>query len=332
MNGGIEPQATPPSAGAELLNLQLRVPAAASGQRLDQYLATVWPQFSRSQLQQWIKGAQLTVSGQAVKTSQRIWGGEEVILRAELERHDEFQAEDIPLQLLYEDEDVLVVNKPAGMVVHPAAGNWQGTLVNALLHYDTQLERLPRAGIVHRLDKDTSGALLVARHGEARQRLVAAMQQRLIKRHYVALVWGKAVLQTTVDAAIGRHPRERTRMAVTHSGKAARTHLFREQQWQHAARLRAELESGRTHQIRVHCAHIGLPLVGDPTYGRRHLPKSLAPELAEQIVAFPRQALHAYHLAFQQPMGEEWVSLTSPLPDDLRALITAFEKYDGGRP
>ena len=305
-----------------------RVPPQQAGQRVDQVAAQLFSAFSRSQLQQWIKQGDLRVDGVPAKASQRLVGGELLQLQAALEKHDEHRAEAIPLNLLYEDESLLVVNKPAGMVVHPAAGNWSGTLVNALLHYDAALEVLPRAGIVHRLDKDTSGALLVARSSAVRQQLVTAMQARHITRQYVALVWGRPPPRVTVDEPIGRHPRERTRMAVVAGGKPARTHLFRDQVWRHACGIRAQLDSGRTHQIRVHCSHQGWPLVGDPVYGRRRLPAALAPPLVAVLTGFQRQALHAYELSFEHPVQRRPIFCQAPLPADLQALCQAFADYD----
>lgn len=312
----------------QTIDCSARTPAAASGQRLDQVAAALFPDYSRSQLQIWIKQGALTVDGVKAKASQRLVGGEHVQLTAQLAAHDEFRAEDIALDLLYEDNELLVVNKPVGLVVHPAAGNWSGTLQNALLHFDPALAALPRAGIVHRLDKDTSGALVVARTMASRQALVAAMQERRIERRYIALAWGQPRPTFSVDAPIGRHPRERTRMAVVASGKPARTHLTRIERWRHGAWLEARLESGRTHQIRVHCTHAGYPLVGDPVYGRNKLPADLAPELAQRVSAFQRQALHARHLALVHPVSGELLEWQAPVPDDLAELIAAFREYD----
>lgn len=307
---------------------RLRLEPSAAGQRLDQLAASLFPQFSRSQLQQWIKQGQLRINGVRVKPSQRLHGGELLELEAELEKHDEFQAQDIPLDVIYQDEYLLVVNKPVGMVVHPAAGNWDGTLVNALLHFDHRLEILPRAGIIHRLDKDTSGALLIGRTPEVRQDLVDMMQARQIRRRYLALVWGRPESELTIDVPIGRHPRERTRMAVVANGKAARTHCMRQQRWAHAAALRVQLDTGRTHQIRVHCSHQGFPLIGDQVYGRKRTPQDLDPRIQLLLKDFQRQALHAYELAFQHPVKDETLCLTAPVPEDMEQLIEAFEAHD----
>ena len=310
------------------LEFSQRLDMSYAGQRLDQAAVSLFPEFSRNQLQAWIKQGQLSLNGKAVKASQRLQGGELLELQAELEKHDDYVAQPMDLDFLYEDEHLLVVNKPVGMVVHPAAGNWDGTLVNGLLHFDPSLEVLPRAGIIHRLDKDTSGALLIGRTPEVRQRLVDMMQERLIRRRYYALVWGRPEHAMTIDAPIGRHPRERTRMAVVSAGKPARTHCRREQRWAHAAALRIQLDTGRTHQIRVHCSHVGYPLVGDPSYGKKRLPADLDPRLALQLKHFERQALHAYELAFDHPVSSAPLCLHAAQPGDIQSLVQAFDDYD----
>ncbi|GAB4201695.1 MAG: RluA family pseudouridine synthase [Wenzhouxiangellaceae bacterium] len=304
------------------------VPQQLAGQRLDQVAAELFADYSRSQLQQWIKSGELLVDQRPGKRSQRLVGGEQLTLQARLEAHDEHRAEAIPLDILYQDDDLLVINKPAGLVVHPAAGNWSGTLQNALLHFDPELAVMPRAGIIHRLDKETSGALLVARNPAVRQALVEALQAREVERRYIALVWGRPPATATVDAPIGRHPRQRTRMTVLSSGKPAVTHLRREAVWQHACKVEARLETGRTHQIRVHCSHLGYPLVGDPVYGRRKPPAGLAPELAAMLATFQRQALHAWRLALDHPRDGQRLEIEAPVATDLAELIAACERYD----
>lgn len=311
------------------VSLSATAPLDCNGQRLDQVAAALFDEFSRRQLQQWIKQGQLQLDGGKGKASQRLVGGETLTIEAELEKHDESLPEDIPLNILYQDEHLIVVNKPTGMVVHPGAGNWRGTLVNGLLHFDKRLEIMPRAGIIHRLDKDTSGALIIGRTPEVRQQLVDMMQERLIQRRYMALVWGRPPQEFSVDEPIGRHSRERTRMAVVHSGKPACTHLFRQQRWGHAAQLIAELETGRTHQIRVHCLHEGYPLVGDPVYGKKRQPNNtLDPRLQLALSHFQRQALHAFQLNFEHPVTGEELALECPPPQDLLDLISAFDAFD----
>jgi len=305
------------------------IPAAAAGRRFDQQVAALFPEFSRNQLQHWIRQGALRLGGRQVKPGQRVAGGERVELSATIEAHDEHRAEAIPLEILYQDESLLVIAKPPGLVVHPAAGNWTGTLQNALLHYDPNLAALPRAGLIHRLDKETSGALLVARTTAVRVSLVAALKERRIERRYDVLVWGRLPAPLTVDVPLGRDPRRRTRMAATPAGKPARTHFSLRQQWRHAAWLEARLETGRTHQIRVHAAHAGLPVIGDPLYGRRKPPAALTAPLAAHVASFKRQALHAREIRFTHPVSGIPLTFKAQRPADLEALIAVFREQDG---
>ncbi len=330
MSSGAPPTTRPASVPGTPLHRRAVVPATAAGQRFDRTAAALLAEFSRSQLQQWILDGALTLDGRRVRPGQRLAGGERLELSTRIVAHDEHRPESIPLAVLYEDADLLVIAKPPGLVVHPAAGNWSGTLQNALLHFDPALAALPRAGLVHRLDKDTSGLLLVARRDEVRRRLAEQLKARDIHRRYDALVWGRPPAEVTVDAPIGRDPRRRTRMAVTAGGKPARTHFRRREQWHHAAWLIAELETGRTHQIRVHAAHLGLPLAGDPVYGRRKPPADLAAPLAGQLAAFKRQALHAREIRFTHPVSGAALAFKAPRPPDLEALIAAFREHDAG--
>jgi 23S rRNA pseudouridine1911/1915/1917 synthase len=273
-------------------------------------------------LQQWIRDGNVWLDGRSCKPKQRLRGGEQIRVAVVLDPRVESLPQAIPLRILYEDEALLVVDKPPDLVVHPAAGNPDGTLLNALLHHDPQLARLPRAGIVHRLDKDTSGLLVVARSASAHKLLVEQLQARQISREYRALVQGRLVAGGTVDAPVGRHPRHRTRMAVVGHGRPAMTHYRVLERFAAHTWLAVHLETGRTHQIRVHMAHIHHPLVGDRQYaGRPRLPKGADDSLLQALRAFPRQALHACRLALRHPASGEPVVWTSPLPADLSRLL-----------
>jgi len=296
-----------------------------AGQRLDQALAALFTDFSRSRLQQWIREGRVRVDGRVLRGRDRVAGGELVDLDAILESQGEVGPEAIPLAIVYQDDHLLVIDKPADLVVHPAAGNWEGTLQNALLHADPGLAVLPRSGIVHRLDKDTSGLLVVARTPAAHKRLVDALQARAVKREYRAVVAGAVVAGGTVEAPIGRHPTARTRMAVTTAGKPAVTHFRVLERFRAHSYLRVNLETGRTHQIRVHLAHIRHPIVGDPVYGGRpQLPPQPAPALVEVLRAFGRQALHAHRLGLAHPVSGDWLEWESPIPADMARLLDAL--------
>ncbi|MBL8391251.1 MAG: 23S rRNA pseudouridine(1911/1915/1917) synthase RluD [Candidatus Accumulibacter sp.] len=299
----------------------LNVPAECGGQRLDQVLARLLAQHSRSRLQGWIRAGRVAVGGTAVlEPRHRLWAGEQIELaEAPDERAESSAPEDIPLQVVYEDASLLVIDKPAGLVVHPGSGNWRGTLLNALLHRSPELGRLPRAGIVHRLDKDTSGLMVVARTLEAQTDLVRQLQARSVRRHYHALARGLVEESGTVDAPIGRHPTQRTRMAVVSTGKAARTHYRVLERFVHCTLIECALESGRTHQIRVHMTAAGHPLVGDPTYGSgvSRLPKG---------PPFPRQALHASRLALRHPLTGDAMRWRSALPADMAELLESLRR------
>jgi 23S rRNA pseudouridine1911/1915/1917 synthase len=305
----------------------LRLPPQAAGRRLDQALAEALPEYSRSRLKRWIDGGQLRVDGRVPRPRDIVAGGERVLLDAAAEDAVDSVAQPMPLDIVWQDPDVLVVNKPAGLVVHPGAGNPDRTLQNALLAIDARLARLPRAGIIHRLDKDTTGLLIVARNDAARDALVAALTAREIHREYQAVCVGVMTAGGTVDAPIDRHPVDRLRMTVRSSGRDAVTHYrvigrFRRHTW-----VRVVLETGRTHQIRLHLAHAGYPLVGDPVYGRRlEIPKGATPGLDEALRGFRRQALHAAKLEFPHPKGSGAVEVTAPLPADLVALIAALRQ------
>lgn len=311
----------------EFIELEIDIGAEAAGFRLDQALAERWPDFSRSRITGWIRQGEIEVDGRAVKPNFRLSGGERVALRAEIQPHDDNpRPQPIELDVRFQDEQVIVVNKPSGLVVHPGSGNPDGTLVNALLHLDPALEALPRAGLVHRLDKDTSGCLLVARTFGAHHRLIRAMKERLIKRHYQAMVWGEVIAGGAIDAAIGRHPVDRRRQVVTAGGRHAVTHYRVAARVAGGTLLNVALETGRTHQIRVHLAHVGFPIIGDPMYGRRGSPAGLSDEQREAWRGFRRQALHAAKLGFPHPGDGAEIVVEAPMPEDFRQLLAILEK------
>jgi 23S rRNA pseudouridine1911/1915/1917 synthase len=307
--------------------IEALVPAELAGKRFDQALAEMFPEFSRSRLSEWIKAGDALLDGALVRPRDPVRGGEPVTLSVRMEVETQALAEDIPLDLAYQDADVLVVNKPAGLVVHPGAGNPRGTLVNALLNFDPRLAELPRAGIVHRLDKDTSGLMVVARSLRARAALVEQLSEREVHRQYVAVVVGPMIAGGTVNAPIGRHATDRVRQAVVREGQGrdAKTHYRVRERFRAHTVVECRLETGRTHQIRVHMAHVKHPLIGDPLYGGSFkLPKAATPELTEALRGFKRQALHAEKLVFVHPVSGENISTESPLPADMLALIAAL--------
>jgi len=295
--------------------------------RLDQALARLFGDYSRSRLQGWIREGRVLVDGQPRKPRDKVVSGERIELRAVLERQVPVQAQEIPLEIVHEDEHLLVVSKPAGLVVHPAAGVADGTLQNALLYHDARLALLPRAGIVHRLDKETTGLMVVARSPVAHKRLVEALQARRIDRHYQALVVGRPTAGGRVEAPIGRHPVQRTRMAVVEGGKPAVTHYRIAEPLRIHTLLDVKLESGRTHQIRVHMAHIHYPLVGDPAYGGRlKLPPGADEETLQALRTFRRQALHARCLELEHPVTGEAMAWEAPLPEDFSSLLDVLRR------
>ncbi|MBU9293037.1 RluA family pseudouridine synthase [Burkholderia multivorans] len=317
-----------PSGGSDDAPRVVEVPASLAGERLDKALAQLFPEFSRSRLQSWIDAQRVRVDGAPAKIRQPVPLGATIELVPDLLPEQlAFTPEPVPLDIVYEDDALVVINKPAGLVVHPAAGNWSGTILNGLLHrYGDAAAGLPRAGIVHRLDKETSGLMVVARTLAAQTDLVRQLQARTVKRRYFALVWGAMPDEGTIDAPIGRDPRERTRMAVVTgaSGKPARTH-FRTVDtclWQRqpVSAIQCDLETGRTHQIRVHCSHVGHPLLGDPIYGRARGKRSVAPLPG----GFARQALHAWRLGLVHPVTGSAMQWRCPLPDDMTALVEAL--------
>jgi 23S rRNA pseudouridine1911/1915/1917 synthase len=322
------PAAGLPTAGAsaEFRAHELIVPAEAAGLRFDQALARALPQYSRARLKAWIESGAVQVDGRALRAKDRVLGGEQVRIHARLPPEERVQAEAMPLEVVFKDRALLVIDKPSGLVVHPGAGNARHTLQNALLALDPKLALVPRAGLVHRLDKDTSGLLVIARTPEAHTALVAAMASRQITREYLAVCTGVMTGGGTIDEPIGRHRTVRTRMAVRVDGRTAITHYRIEQRFRAHTLVRVTLETGRTHQIRVHLAHIGFPVVGDPVYGgRRRLPKDCSPALAAELQSFPRQALHAAFLRLTHPITHREHAWRSPLPSDMRELLAALE-------
>ncbi len=314
----------------ETIKLAARVPLELDGERLDQVAARLFPDYSRSRLQTWIKTGELLVDGEQRRPRDKVNEGDALAVDAQLVLEVGWQAQEIDLDLVYEDESILVLNKPAGLVVHPAAGHADGTLVNALLARVPELAQLPRAGIVHRLDMDTSGIMVVARTLSAHHHLVAQLQSRSVKREYCAVCIGAMTGGGTVDAPMGRHPKQRKKMAVLSAGgKPAITHYRVTQRFGHHTRIAVNLETGRTHQIRVHMAHRRYPLVGDPTYGGRpRIPKGASGELIEALRCFPRQALHAQVLGLVHPESGEEMRFECPLPADIVALLDILARED----
>jgi 23S rRNA pseudouridine1911/1915/1917 synthase len=301
----------------DIVPILLKLTPDACGLRLDKVLATLVPQYSRSRLQQWIESGRVTVDGEAARTKMTVFGDENIVILPQAAPEEQaFKPEPMALAIAYEDASIAVIDKPAGLVVHPAAGNWSGTLLNGLLHYIPAIAGVPRAGIVHRLDKETSGLMVVAKTLEAHTDLVRQLQARSVKREYLALVWGTPRIGGKIDAAMGRHPRDRIKMAVLENAtaKPAVTHFQRiatgSLDGRPVSLMRCQLETGRTHQIRVHMQSIGFPLVGDTVYGKPHLAS-----------AFARQALHAHRLGLIHPVSGESCEWIAPLPEDFTGLI-----------
>jgi 23S rRNA pseudouridine1911/1915/1917 synthase len=309
----------------ELECTELEVTAACNGQRLDQALASLLPAYSRSRLQAWIKEGHVRLNGKQVAPRQTVWEGDVLEVEEQLSAEAlAFQAEDIPLDIVFEDESLLVINKPAGLVVHPGSGNWQGTLLNGLLHHAPALACVPRAGIVHRLDKETSGLLVVAKSLTAQTDLVRQLQARTVKREYLALVQGFPDLSGTVDAPVGRHSGNRVKMAVTPVGKPAITHFEVLESYAQHSLIRCRLETGRTHQIRVHMQFIGFPLLGDPVYNGKGL--AVSEELRPVLREFTRQALHATQLGLVHPASGEKMEWQAEPPEDMADLIEVLQQ------
>jgi 23S rRNA pseudouridine1911/1915/1917 synthase len=303
------------------------LPPEFAGRRVDQALAQLLPQYSRTRIQRWIEEGAVLLNGLSIRASDMVVGGEAATVEARLVEETGVAAEKLPIDIVHQDSAVIVINKPAGLVVHPGAGNRAHTLQNALLAHDAKLKRVPRAGLVHRIDKDTSGLLVVARTLEAHTALVAALAAHEVEREYLAVCTGAMTGGGTVDEPIGRHRTQRIKMAVRSDGRQAITHYRIEKRFRAHTLARVRLETGRTHQIRVHLAHAGYPIVGDPQYGgRRRLPPGASSGLKQALEGFPRQALHAARLTFAHPKSGKQVSFEAPLPADLVGLLGALER------
>jgi 23S rRNA pseudouridine1911/1915/1917 synthase len=307
---------------SEKIHRQITLPDELVGLRLDQALSKLLTGYSRTQIQDWIKSHEITVNGKPAKTKDVVIGGESIEVNAQLKAQPAWEAQAIDLDVIYEDDALLIINKPIGMVVHPGSGNSNNTLLNALLHHAPQLKDLPRAGIIHRLDKDTSGLLVVAKTAEALTDLSTQLKNRTVSRIYQAIIFGILTSGGTVDEPIARHPMQRKRMAVMDTGRPSVTHFRVMEKYRNHTRVKVKLETGRTHQIRVHMAHIQHPLLGDPVYGGRlQLPKGATPPLVDILRKFKRQALHAYELGLIHPVTREAMTWRAPLPQDMLELI-----------
>jgi 23S rRNA pseudouridine1911/1915/1917 synthase len=313
---------------------RIEVPLDFAGRRLDQALAQLLPQYSRTRIQRWIEEGAVLLNGLKPRVRELMVGGESATVEARIEAETRVAAEKLPIDIVHQDAAVIVINKPPGLVVHPGAGNRSHTLQNALLAHDGKLSKVPRAGLVHRIDKDTSGLLVVARTLAAHTALVGALAAHQIEREYLAVCTGAMTGGGTIDEPIGRHRTQRIKMAVRRDGREAVTHYRIEKRFRAHTLARVRLETGRTHQIRVHLAHVGYPIVGDPVYGgRRKLPAGASAPLIQALETFPRQALHAARLEFEHPKSGKRVSYEAPLPEDLKSLLGALDRdlREGGR-
>lgn len=311
------------------IQLEIVIPEKFKGKRLDLALSKLFPEHSRSRIQSWIKAGEVEVNNSKYKQRNVVNSGDIIKINTTLKSIDKNQAEHISLDVIHEDKAIIILNKPAGLVVHPGAGNQKHTLVNALLHFDEKLDVLPRAGIIHRLDKDTTGIMIIARTIESYTYLVNELQKRNIKRNYKAIICGQLVAGGVIENKIGRHPVHRTKMAVTDKGKLATTHYRIIKKFQHYTYLDIQLGTGRTHQIRVHMNNEKHPIIGDPLYGKNtFIKKGINASLREFIKNFKRQALHAYNLEFTHPVSKKIISLKAELPDDMNNLIKILEMYD----
>ena len=313
----------PHNTSFEVIHQNVIVPESLAGNRLDQVLSHLFSDYSRSQLQKWLKQGDILVDGKIKKAKDKLIGFEQITLNVKLEKQTKWHAEDIHLDIVYEDSDIIVINKPIGQVVHPGAGNTSGTISNALLGYDPIFESIPRAGIVHRLDKDTSGLMVAAKTLTAHSSLVSQLSSRQVSREYEAIATGYITMGSTIKTKIGRSPHNRLKMAVTPTGKDSITHFTILERYRGHTRIRCKLETGRTHQIRVHMQHLRAPLVGDQLYNPRlKLPKGITEELATKLRQFNHQALHAYKLEFTHPVTQETVKFKCKPPKDFQELIS----------
>jgi 23S rRNA pseudouridine1911/1915/1917 synthase len=309
--------------------LNIIIPDRMTGSRLDASLAEMMPDYSRSKITSWIKSGDALINGKNFKPKDRANGTEVVCLNLKLKQSNDWIAEKIPLNVVYEDEDIIVINKQFGLVTHPGSGNLTGTLANALLYYDPSLALLDRVGIVHRLDKNTSGLMVIARNEKSQKYLAEQLQSHLVDREYSAIVYGHMIAGGTVDEPIGRDPKDRVKQAVSMNGRVATTHYRAIDRFKGHTHVKAILETGRTHQIRVHLSHVGHSLIGDPMYGGRvRFPKKASEELKETLLNFKRQALHSKKLTLSHPISGELMSWKAPLPDDMLELLSVLKKFD----
>ena len=309
--------------------LTIIIPERMTGDRLDVALSEMLPDYSRSKITAWIKSGDALINNKAFKPKDKVNGSQMVMLSLNKKQNNDWSAENIALNIVFEDEDIIVINKQFGIVTHPGAGNWTGTLANALLYYDPSLSKLDRAGIVHRLDKNTSGLMVIARNEKSQKYLIEQLQSHLVDREYSAIVYGHMIAGGTVDEPIGRDPKDRVKQAVLMSGKDATTHYRAIDRFKSHTHVKAILETGRTHQIRVHLSYVGHSLIGDPMYGGRvRFPKKASEELKEALLNFKRQALHSKKLTLTHPISGESMSWKAPLPDDMLELLEVLKKFD----
>jgi 23S rRNA pseudouridine1911/1915/1917 synthase len=309
--------------------LKIIIPERMTGQRLDVALSEMLPDYSRSKITAWIKSGEALINHKPFKPKDKVNGSEMVELTINQKQNNDWVGEDIPLNVVFEDEDMIVLNKAVGLVTHPGAGNWSGTLANALLHYEPKLATLDRAGIVHRLDKNTSGLMVVARNEKSQKNLVEQLQTHSVSREYSAIVYGHMVSGGTIDKPIGRDTKDRVKQTVSSNGKEAVTHYRVIDRYQNHTHVKAILETGRTHQIRVHLSHIGYPLIGDSMYGGKvRFPRKADAILKKALVNFKRQALHSRKLTLAHPISGELMSWKAPLPEDMLALLDVLNDYD----
>ena len=309
--------------------LQILIPSRLIGERVDAALAEMLPDFSRSKITQWIKSGDALINKKTFKPKDKVKGDEIVFLTLNQKKNNDWEPEKIQLDIVFEDNDIIVINKQYGLVTHPGAGNWSGTLANALLYYDSSLSLLDRAGIVHRLDKNTSGLMVIARNEKSQKYLVEQLQSHSVEREYSALVYGHMIAGGSIDEPIGRDPKDRIKQAILTSGKEALTHYRIIDRFKSHTHVKAILETGRTHQIRVHLSHIGHSLIGDPMYGGRvRFPKKADDELKQELLNFKRQALHSKKLSLIHPSSGELMSWKAPLPDDMMRLLNTLAKFD----
>ncbi len=309
--------------------LTIIIPERMTGDRLDVALSEMLPDYSRSKITAWIKSGDALINNKAFKPKDKVNGSQMVSLSLNKKQNNDWSAENIALNIVFEDEDIIIINKPFGLVTHPGAGNWNGTLANALLYYDPELSKLDRAGIVHRLDKNTSGLMVIARNEKSQKYLVEQLQSHTVVREYSAVVYGHMISGGSVNDPIGRDPKDRIKQTVSSNGRDATTHYRVIDRFKSHTHVKAILETGRTHQIRVHLSHIGYPLLGDPMYGGRvRFPKKASEILKESLLGFKRQALHSKKLTLNHPSTGELMSWKAPLPDDMLELLAILNEFD----